>query len=344
LVSELGDGVFKDGCPVCKELCCCSNKSVTCERKHHCYRKCPATKSQGAKVHAEDKVICSENVIVEDKKVFVESTIEDLDERKFSGQQEPNTTGETGSTSCESISESVSNMPNNCLPCTQPVKKIRTSTIPSSSSASSLSIVVSTKAPEDAVVVIPSKAVDECIMVNPDTRPFHWPHTRNDCFPGRYKRKRHAPEENDAFIHYPPSYLPFDRTYFDPPPFMAPYPSYPMHPSYYGPPYFHNRAVPMQPLQIPQEDLYFYRNYPPPGAYLPAYAMPRSVPPPMMRHPVYYDQCRSTPRLAPTKASSAPLDETVPSESEGAMALLAMASSCNDSLQKAKSTSTTEEE
>ncbi len=45
LVVELGENIFDDGCPVCKDLCCCSNKSVTCERKNHCYRKCPATKS-----------------------------------------------------------------------------------------------------------------------------------------------------------------------------------------------------------------------------------------------------------------------------------------------------------
>ncbi len=45
LVVELGENIFEGGCPVCKDLCCCSNKSVTCERKNHCYRKCPATKS-----------------------------------------------------------------------------------------------------------------------------------------------------------------------------------------------------------------------------------------------------------------------------------------------------------
>jgi trimeric autotransporter adhesin len=44
---EHGLDVFFDGCPVCKELCCCNNKSVYCHRKNHCYRKCPATKTSG---------------------------------------------------------------------------------------------------------------------------------------------------------------------------------------------------------------------------------------------------------------------------------------------------------
>ncbi len=33
-----------NGCPVCKDLCCCNSKSVYCHRKNHCYRKCPASK------------------------------------------------------------------------------------------------------------------------------------------------------------------------------------------------------------------------------------------------------------------------------------------------------------
>eukprot|EP01031_Cornospumella_fuschlensis_P036098 gene36097-43773_t len=44
--SEYGAEIFKDGCPVCKELCCCSSKNVMCHRLNHCYRKCPATKAQ----------------------------------------------------------------------------------------------------------------------------------------------------------------------------------------------------------------------------------------------------------------------------------------------------------
>lgn len=44
---EHGLDVFFGGCPVCKELCCCNNKSVFCHRKNHCYRKCPATKTNG---------------------------------------------------------------------------------------------------------------------------------------------------------------------------------------------------------------------------------------------------------------------------------------------------------
>ena len=41
---EHGQNVFDDGCPVCKELCCCANKTINCDRKNHCYRKCPASK------------------------------------------------------------------------------------------------------------------------------------------------------------------------------------------------------------------------------------------------------------------------------------------------------------
>ena len=43
--SEHGVDAFIDGCPVCLELCCCVNKTVYCNRKNHCYRKCPASKS-----------------------------------------------------------------------------------------------------------------------------------------------------------------------------------------------------------------------------------------------------------------------------------------------------------
>lgn len=42
---EFGADVFVNGCPVCKDLCCCSNKTVSCNRHNHCYRKCPYTKS-----------------------------------------------------------------------------------------------------------------------------------------------------------------------------------------------------------------------------------------------------------------------------------------------------------
>jgi hypothetical protein len=42
---EYGREIFVGGCPVCKDLCCCTNKSVYCNRINHCYRKCPATKT-----------------------------------------------------------------------------------------------------------------------------------------------------------------------------------------------------------------------------------------------------------------------------------------------------------
>lgn len=40
-----GQTIFDDGCPVCKELCCCANKTIHCDRKIHCYRKCPASRN-----------------------------------------------------------------------------------------------------------------------------------------------------------------------------------------------------------------------------------------------------------------------------------------------------------
>lgn len=55
LKEEHGVDVFFNGCPVCKELCCCSNKSVFCHRKNHCYRKCPATKTNGKYCNATNK-------------------------------------------------------------------------------------------------------------------------------------------------------------------------------------------------------------------------------------------------------------------------------------------------
>ena len=43
--SEHGADAFLQGCPVCREICCCINKTVYCNRKNHCYRKCPASKT-----------------------------------------------------------------------------------------------------------------------------------------------------------------------------------------------------------------------------------------------------------------------------------------------------------
>lgn len=53
---EHGQEVFIDGCPVCHELCCCHNKSIFCNRKNHCYRKCPATKGKGSVFKLKDDV------------------------------------------------------------------------------------------------------------------------------------------------------------------------------------------------------------------------------------------------------------------------------------------------
>ena len=46
---EYGFNAFLKGCPVCLELCCCSDKTVDCNRTHHCYKKCPSQKSNRAK-------------------------------------------------------------------------------------------------------------------------------------------------------------------------------------------------------------------------------------------------------------------------------------------------------
>ena len=37
---------FEDGCPVCKKICCCANKSHDCKSSFHCYRKCPASRAE----------------------------------------------------------------------------------------------------------------------------------------------------------------------------------------------------------------------------------------------------------------------------------------------------------
>lgn len=70
--SEYGSNVFIGGCPVCKELCCCSSKNVMCHRLNHCYRKCPATKTHqrttSGDESSEGDVVspCSETSVVLD--------------------------------------------------------------------------------------------------------------------------------------------------------------------------------------------------------------------------------------------------------------------------------------
>lgn len=45
MLEEHGEHIFVDGCPVCKEQCCCGkNRTMLCTRKFHCYKKCPSTK------------------------------------------------------------------------------------------------------------------------------------------------------------------------------------------------------------------------------------------------------------------------------------------------------------
>ena len=40
---EYGQNVFVGGCIVCKQLCCCANRSLQCQKHKHCYKKCPTT-------------------------------------------------------------------------------------------------------------------------------------------------------------------------------------------------------------------------------------------------------------------------------------------------------------
>ena len=46
LIEIYGTAIFQQGCPVCMQVCCCSNKSRLCNRPFHCYRKCPASKQR----------------------------------------------------------------------------------------------------------------------------------------------------------------------------------------------------------------------------------------------------------------------------------------------------------
>ena len=43
LTEEFGEAAFRDGCPRCKGICCCFNKSLECPHQNHCYKKCPTT-------------------------------------------------------------------------------------------------------------------------------------------------------------------------------------------------------------------------------------------------------------------------------------------------------------
>ncbi|KAI9916429.1 hypothetical protein PsorP6_017125 [Peronosclerospora sorghi] len=49
MYDEHGRRIFENGCPVCKQVCCCGkNRSTSCGRKFHCYKKCPSTKRPAA--------------------------------------------------------------------------------------------------------------------------------------------------------------------------------------------------------------------------------------------------------------------------------------------------------
>ena len=59
LCSELGVESFWDGCPVCKELCCCGpNRTVDCNRKYHCRKKCIRELSGTPATDAARRVSC----------------------------------------------------------------------------------------------------------------------------------------------------------------------------------------------------------------------------------------------------------------------------------------------
>lgn len=46
-----------DSCPVCAQLCCCSNKSKACSNKHHCYRKCPVSRAKRTLMHRKGELL-----------------------------------------------------------------------------------------------------------------------------------------------------------------------------------------------------------------------------------------------------------------------------------------------
>ena len=46
MTSMYGKAVFSSkSCPVCANLCCCADKSSKCNRRYHCYRKCPVSRA-----------------------------------------------------------------------------------------------------------------------------------------------------------------------------------------------------------------------------------------------------------------------------------------------------------
>ena len=45
VLHQHGPSVFIGGCPVCKLMCCCAQKSESCHLTFHCYKKCPASKA-----------------------------------------------------------------------------------------------------------------------------------------------------------------------------------------------------------------------------------------------------------------------------------------------------------
>lgn len=49
VIELFGAEMFENGCPVCKKLCCCGNKSPFCSSTFHCYRKCPVSRAESQK-------------------------------------------------------------------------------------------------------------------------------------------------------------------------------------------------------------------------------------------------------------------------------------------------------
>lgn len=86
---DYGPAIFNVGCPVCQELCCCSNKSNFCDRKNHCYRKCPASRSRlpekGSKFDLTTHKVCKQvhqNATI-NHNLIVQSTCENIDSTTF---------------------------------------------------------------------------------------------------------------------------------------------------------------------------------------------------------------------------------------------------------------------
>lgn len=362
---ELGEKVFEDGCPVCKDLCCCSNKSVSCERKNHCYRKCPATKSLSVKSGGSTNDASGEKdtkiaaKLVTDTILIGGSSeiVKEESDTEILGKDE-RATSESGSTSCESRSESVSlNSHASCFPCERPLKKRAKPTLTSSSSASARSY-----APLPVSVMIPPmvNGAETMTVSNNHMRLVgsHFSGIDNAVLQGAasaniamngVKRgtKRCTTEDIDPFIYHPPNYW---SPHMDPSSYMKHFHGYPMYPPVYqyAPPFYHRRAM----HTSPEEDLFYYHGVPfqahptlgyPSGRHFETEQVRLTHSGAMQYPPVARNCLPSHSGKAPPMLTAQPVSDMSPSNSGSAMALLAMVSSYTYALEQAKVSSGSDE-